>query len=678
MKKLLCLLTLTTLLIGLTPCFTRVKADSEFWNDHYPYSTYTIDYEGKLTYTQTAFMPLGRINPEGSLNNPQDIYIDRGLIYIADSGNKRIAVFDYQGNLVREIGKDHLKEPTGVFVYLSTYVFIADKGNQKVYKFDLEGNYIREYGRPTEPLFGSTSLYVPIKVVVGAGENIYVIGDGSTSGVIQLNYDGSFLGYFGVNLSSKSLLQKIADIFVVEDAYAANTPPSPTNIAINNKSLVYTATPNTEFAIKKLDVNGTNILTMQNYNREEDVVDLSVNDLGFLYAVYSDGLIAEYDPAGNLLFAFDVMSQTSNIFGQIKNPTGIAIDPFDRLFVLDGSGNQIFAYQPTDFAALVHDAIVLNYDGEYQSSTSLFERIIAQNTNFALAHAALGKAYFQMGNYDDALAEYHLANDVQGYSETFWQVRDVWLKDNLTWIFIVFIALYAFVAIMKTINKKTPAFAGIHQMNAKIKANPVVKEYTLAIHMLKHPIDGFFQIKRLHRGSVWSATLLLVLMFIEYLLMIRFTGYIFNNYSETINLGAEMAKFFGAVGLFVFCNYLISTLSDGEGWLKDFYIGTIYAMSPLLFGMIPLMLLSRVLTVNETIIYQIASSVLYGWTAILIFLSIKEIHNYEIKETFKNLLMTMFTMAIIVLIGFIIYAFGSQLWNFLVSWFKEAINRVRG
>ncbi len=678
MKKLLCLIGIMALMIGFIPHFLSVKADSEFWMDHYPYTTYTIDYEGKLTFTQTAFMPLGRINAEGSLSSPQDIYIAEGLIYVADSGNHRIAVFDYQGTLVREIGKDLLQEPTGVFVSTDGFVYVADKGNQKVFKFEDTGSFVRDYERPDEPLFGQSSLYVPIKVVVGAGENIYVIGDGSTSGVIQLNYDGSFLGYFGVNLSNKSFLQKIADIFVAEDEYAASIPPSPTNITINTKSLVYTATPNTEFALKKLDVNGNNILTMQNYNREQDVVDLAVNDLGFLYTIYDDGLIAEYDPAGNLLFAFDVMSQTSNIFGLVKSPTGIAIDDEDRLFVLDGTGNQIICYQPTDFASLVHEAIVMNHEGKYQQSTELFEDIIAQNTNFALAHAALGKAYFQMGDYDEALNEFSLANDVEGYSETYWQIRDLWLKDNLSLVFLVLILAYVVIFVLKRVDRKTVAFAGVHQLSQKVKSNPKVREYSLALHMLKHPVDGFFQIKRLHRASVLSATILLVLMFVEYLLMIRFTGYIFNNYLEAINLGQEIAKFFGVVLLFVFANYLISTLSDGEGWLKDVYIGTIYAMSPLLFGMIPLVLLSRVLTVNETIIYQIGGAIIYGWTGILVFLSTKEIHNYEIKETMKNLLMTLFTVAIIILIGFIIYAFGSQLWDFLVSWFKEVINRVRG
>ena len=557
-------------------------------------------------------------------------------------------------------------------------MYVADKGQARVFKFAADGTLIRDYQRPMEPLFGSSSLYVPIKVVVGAGENIYIVGDGSTSGIIQLNYDGSFLGYFGVNLSSKSFLQRLADIFVVEDEYAASTPPSPTNIAINNKSLVYTSTPNTEFALKKLDVNGNNILTMANYNREQDIVDLAVDDLGFLYAVYDDGLVVQYDPSGNLLFAFGLTQGISNRFGQIKTATAIAIDDNNRLFVLDGTAGLVVAYQPTAFATLVQEAIVMNQLGLYQESRANFESIIAQNTNFALAHAALGKAYFQSGALEDALAEFRLANDVAGYSETFWQVRDLWLKQNLTLIFSLLLALWVVLAILKRLNRKTLVFAGINQQVSAIKANPVVREYTLIFHMLKHPLDGFFQIKRLKRASPLSATILLLFMFVMYLFVQRYTGYIFNQYADTINLGAEAVKFFGAVFLFVFCNYLISTLSDGEGWMKDVYIGTIYAMAPLFAGWIPLILLSRVLTQNETIIFQLASAVIYGWTGLLVFLSTKEIHNYEIRETIKNLLMTLFAMAIIILIGFIVYAFGSQLWDFLVSWFKEVINRVFG
>ncbi len=344
------------LTLALTP-IVSVHADTEFYQDQYPYRTYTVDYLGDLTATQTAFTPLGIVNGDVVLNQPQDLFIRDGSIYIADAGNKRIAVLDYAGNLILEIGVGTLENPTGVFVSEEGFVYVADKGNALVYKFDADGILVRTFERPVEPLFGTASLYIPTKIVVGAGENIYVVGDGSTSGVIQLNYDGSFLGYFGVNLSSKSLLQKIAEVFVQGDVYAANVPPSPTNIAINIKSLVYTATPNTEAALKKLDVNGNNVLTTVNYFPSQNVVDLAVNDAGYLYAIYDDGLVVEYDPAGNLLFAFDIVTGTQDILGLVGRPTGIAIDESGYLFVLDaGNGansGEIAVYAPTAIATLV-------------------------------------------------------------------------------------------------------------------------------------------------------------------------------------------------------------------------------------------------------------------------------------------------------------------------------------
>lgn len=675
MKKILCAFLAALVLLAFLPA---VSADTAFWEDHYPYSTYTVDYQGELTYTQTAYVPLGNLTAPGALSSPSDLFLRDGLVYVADTGNKRIAVFDAEGTLVRTIGTGVLVQPTGVYVSPDGTVYVADKGAALVQKFSAEGSFVRSYGRPVEPLFGTASLYVPLKVAVGAGENIYVIGDGSTSGVIQLNYDGSFLGYFGVNLSSKSLVQKIAEWFVVGDEYASTTPPSPTNIAINAKSLVYTSTPNTDAALKKLDVNGNSILSVTNYDPDRDVVDLAVTDSGALYAVYDDGLIVEYDPQGNLLFAFDVTDSVSNLLGQVKNPAGIAADAEGRLFVLDGTGNAVVAYAPTDFASLVHRAVALYNDGRYAESTGMFESILAQNANFALAHAALGKAYYQDGDYDAALAEFRLANDVSGYSETYWKVRDGWLKDNLSWIFLVLIGLAVVSAVLKRIGKTTPAFAGIRTGIASVLSRPGVRKYTLAFHILKRPADAYFQIKRLHRATPASATLLLGVLFLEYLLVLRYTGYVFNSYADSVNLFVEAAKFFGVVLLFVFSNYLISTLSDGEGWLRDVYVGTVYSLSPLLLGWLPLLVLSNVLTQNEAVVYQLGTSVLYGWTAVLVFLSTKEIHNYEIGETVKNLLMTLFAMVIIVLMGFIVYVFGSQLWNFLVSWAKEVINRVFG
>jgi hypothetical protein len=219
-------------------------------------------------------------------------------------------------------------------------------------------------------------------------------------------------------------------------------------------------------------------------------------------------------------------------------------------------------------------------------------------------------------------------------------------------------------------------FAGINSKIKTIKENPNVRRYTLIIDVMKHPINSFYEIKREKRSNIGTAVILLFILFIEYLLMIKYTGFIFNSQASIIRVGLVMAVFFGIITLFIFSNYLVSTLFDGEGWLKDVFIAMTYAFSPMIVFLIPFILLSNVLSLNETILYQLFAYFMMIYTLILIFIGIKEIHNYEIKETFKIILITIFTMFIIALILFIIYVFGSQLWSFIESWVKEVFFRV--
>lgn len=672
MKKLF-ILFITSLLFLSIP--NAVRADTTYYRDGSPYQTYTVDFEGKLTPTQTAYQPVGVFNRDRVLNAPADLHIANNLVYVADAMNKRVAVFDFSGVLTQTITHPSFSNPQGVFANQEA-IYVADKGAQAVFKFALDGTFIRQFIKPTEPLFGSNSVFVPMKVAVGRGENIYVISDGSTSGVIQLNFDGSFLGYFGVNLASKPFLQRLADLVVITDRYAKTTPPSPTNIAINEQSLVYTATPLTDQALKKLDINGNNILTTSNYNPTKNVVDLTVDARGYLYAIYDDGLVVEYDPDGNLLFAFNILQANLEILGLVMVPSGIAVDELGYIYVTDQLKNRIVVLEPTEFNRLVHRAIDAYNEGGYLESKLLFERVTRQNANFALAHSALGKAYYQEGLIDQARYEYRLANDRSGYSEAFWKIRDQWLKENLSVVFTLLLIGFAVMTTLKQIAKRTPVFAPIQHQVKDVLNHPIVRQYSLVFQMLKRPLHSFYEIKRTKRATVLSASVLLVILFILYLAMKIGVGYLFNPYPDTLNLVLEAATFFGFIGLFVLANYLISTLSDGEGWLKDVYIATVYSLAPLLIHLIPYILLTNVATLNETILVRLYEFVLIVWTLVLVYLSIQEIHNYEIKETLKNLLMTFFAMFIIVLIGFILYVFGSQLLSFIQSYLEEVWNRV--
>ena len=85
----------------------------------------------------------------GNLVGPQFLAVDSmGRIYVTDYGNRRVDVFDAEGNGLYYFGQKSgdfpgLKCPTGIAV-LGDSVFVADEDSGCIYEFDRSGNYIRD------------------------------------------------------------------------------------------------------------------------------------------------------------------------------------------------------------------------------------------------------------------------------------------------------------------------------------------------------------------------------------------------------------------------------------------------------------------------------------------------------------------------------------------------------
>jgi uncharacterized membrane protein (GlpM family) len=194
---------------------------------------------------------------------------------------------------------------------------------------------------------------------------------------------------------------------------------------------------------------------------------------------------------------------------------------------------------------------------------------------------------------------------------------------------------------------------------------------------IRHPIDSFYYIKMKQRGSLTFAGILVGWVVIVRLLSLALTGFIFNPYSNVsqIHLENEIALTVILFVLFTGCNYLISTISEGEGRVRDVIIATAYSLFPYALFILPITALSNVLTLNEIFIYQILNQLVWIWIAVMLFIMIKEIHNYTFTENVRNVLLTIFTMILVVLVCYILYFLMNQLYDFVNSIWQEV--RVR-
>src|SRR5690554_949553 len=244
MKRIITFLLILILTALLIPARVNVAADSQ---TSAPYDTYTVGPNGKIIKTQTAYEPAGIINV--GLSGPEDFYLKDDIIYIADTGNKRIVKYYLDGT--SEVIIDNLSQPTGVHVDENDFIYVADKGARTVNKYTRDGELVQTFGRPTELIFGN-SPYVPIKVTTGPKGIIYVVGEGSTAGLIQLSYNGEFQGFFATNATSMSFIQRVANFFNVSST--SNIPISPSNVAIDEKGSIYTVSNTADGKLKKFNV----------------------------------------------------------------------------------------------------------------------------------------------------------------------------------------------------------------------------------------------------------------------------------------------------------------------------------------------------------------------------------------------------------------------------------------
>lgn len=642
-----------------------------------PYKTETLGPNNELVETQTAYEP-SKVIKIPTLN-PEDIHLtEDDALYVADTGNGRILVIK-DGILTSVIGEGFLEGPTGV--YVAGDIYVADSLAQKVFVFSPAGELIKEISKPVSPLFGKNTKFIPKKVSVDSRGNIYIVSEGSSNGLIQLNNQGEFTGFFASNLTNTSMKMMIQRLIYGSSGgtqLMKNLPPSPTNVAIDQNGLVYTVTKGlSSDPLKKFNVSGKNILSGKLDVTSSGFISVKVDNYGNIFALNEYGHIFEYDSYGNLLFVFGGKQSGEERVGLLKSPIALDIAQDGTLYVLDKEKNIVQSYQPTAFTYEVHEGIALYKEGLYVESEDIWSKVLKMNSSFILSYQALAKAYFKRDLNDEALQSFKLAEDQVGYSEAFWEIRNDWLQANLGYVIIILVLLYLISKILKKVDEKKGIYNPVRRFFKKFKEIKIISDLLYMKHFLLNPLDAYYEMKRKNRISSVSATLLYVWFAVLQLTDIYFKGYIFNDVN-TANVNVLRVIFIALVplALWIIANYLISTINDGEGRFKDIYNGTIYAFSPYLIFVLPLQLLTNVLTLNESFIYSFSMIFIITWCLILLFLMIKEVHNYTVGESLKNILLTLFGVILIVLTLFILTLLVNHEVDFIQSIIQELRIRV--
>ncbi len=648
-----------------------------------PYQTFTYSSSTRsFIGTQDAYMPLSIQSLLGSelLASPTDITVDvNDNVYIADTG--KVIKYSLEFDTTTVIGLGILDRPTGVHVDRFGALYVSDMGTKKAYKFvynDITETYqvAVEYVKPVNtPYFDAEDPFEPSKIVTDRGGLVYVLLAGNINGLGKFANNGEFTGFFGGNQLPATFENFIRSVFFDEQQrrdWFRMIPPPVYNIGVDLDGLILTTTRGSSGYLK---LNVGNVVFNQSQWGYSNIEDLFVGPFNTIFTINSEGYISEYAADGSVLFVFsgpDIHNQK----GLFKSPTGIAVDSKNNIYVVDSQTSALQVFIPTDFANLVHEAINLYQEGQYAISLEPWQQVLKMNALFDVANQGIGDAHYSLGNYDEAMNAYMIARDRNGYSNAYWEVRNIALLASgpiIISLILVFMLMYA-------LNRFVPIFRYMkipfQKANQYLKRFTTYNEVLFGFYIMKKPGDGYYGIKREAKSSNLTAFIYLFTFFLVYLIWIYNTNFLFNDViAAEVDLFEQMIFVFVPFTLWVLANYLVSSIRDGEGKLRDVFQASAYALLPMIITLPLLTCISQGLTNNEAFIYDTIFNLGLILTGVYIFAMVKEIHFYGTKQTLGNILITLFTAIMILVFVAIIYLLLSEVFGFFIDIYREVTSR---
>ncbi|MFT4145012.1 MAG: Yip1 family protein, partial [Mobilitalea sp.] len=315
--------------------------------------------------------------------------------------------------------------------------------------------------------------------------------------------------------------------------------------------------------------------------------------------------------------------------------------------------------------------------GRYTESKEPLEEILKINSTFAYSNKAMGRALLQEDNYSEAMKFAKLSYDYTTYSDSFWEIRNIWISNYLIPVVGAILALLIILRILKRLHKKFGIFNRANEQMAKVKSVPLISRIRYSLYFMKHPIDGSYGVRWEGKASYLSANILLAVFIAINVIYKYYSGFLYKpsiegSYSVLSDIGTVLIAFLILIG----CNYLICTINDGEGSFKQIYCAFVYCLTPYIIFQPVVFLLTHVFTINEKFLIQAPGQLIIAWIVILIIITIKEINNITLKETAKVIALTFFAVLIVLLVVFVLYLLWSQVLDFIQAIGGEAVHRL--
>ena len=684
-----------------------------------PYATYTYSAGGQVLTSPAAYVPdtvvdAAYMGLNGTIDDPRDLFVGPDeRVYIVDAASASVKVLDRYYKFLFEINSftnehgvpDTFLNPSGVFVN-DKNIYVCDTDNNRIVMFDLDGNYVKIIGKPVSNLFEEGSIYKPVACAVDDYGRIFVVSSTTYQGIIVLNDNGDFFGFIGAQKVAISALEIIWRNIQTEEQRAQSEEYVSTefnNITIDKDNFIYVTTSSiaesdqqgainskskaSDYApVKKLNASGSDVMKRNGFyppsgevritnmstasiTGASKIIDAAVGPEG-TWSIIDEkrSKVFTYDDNGNLLFTFgDKGTQTGNI----DSIEAIAYQG-SKILILDKTNDNIITFRRTEYGDLLLAALEHDNNRMYDATIEDWTEILKRNNNFDAAYIQIGKALYRQGEYEQAMDYYKSAYETENYSEAYKEVRKQW-ANSFFWmipivIVVVCILIAKFFGFAAKVNKRTAM---------KVGRKSLKEELLYAFHVIFHPFDGFWDLKHEKRGSVRSAFVILLITIIVYFYNSIGQGYIFNPRPSTaMNIMGAISAVVAPLLLWVVANWCLTTLFEGEGSMSDIFTACCYCLTPLPLLVLPVTIASNFLTANEGGLISMLSSFAYIWLGILLVLAMQVTHDYSVGKNLLTCVATIVGMAFLMFLGILFSSLMAKIVSFVTNIIEEISYRL--
>ena len=203
---------------------------------------------------------------------------------------------------------------------------------------------------------------------------------------------------------------------------------------------------------------------------------------------------------------------------------------------------------------------------------------------------------------------------------------------------------------------------------------------TWQFYLISHPFKGFGELKYENRGKPYFAVVMLFLACLFSICDELYKGFVLSGgyfaEDKIINTPYIIFMTLAPIALFVAGNWSITSITDGNGKMKDIFLVYAYASYPKLWLDVTGLIISNIVTGNEAAFATFFYT--FGTVAFVfyLFVGLIVIHEYSFTQAVRMILFTVAAMCIIVFVLALFLSLANEVFVFFKTIYREITLRL--